>query len=147
MVSRDSPEALLGASGSTFWVFGVFFLVSSGLFEVRGPLFYLNPWPSSLICIIVHQYLAMFISPYELLYQSLRNSTNLYQSPPTSINLYQSPTVSLNPYQAPSPPTNLHLSLSLYINFYQPLSTSINLYQPVSTSSDLYQSLPTFLHF
>ena len=134
-VSRNPPEALLGALGTTFSVFGVFFKVSSGLFEVRWPLFYLNPCRSSLICIIVHQYLAMLISPYELLYQSLRNSINLYQSPPTSINLCQ------------PLPTFISLSESLPISTSPYQSPFINLYQSVSTSSDLYQSLSTSIHF
>ena len=41
-LSRATSEALFESSGRPFWVSKVIFLVSGGLFEVRGPRFSFN---------------------------------------------------------------------------------------------------------
>ena len=167
-VSGVPPEALLGPSGSTFWVPRAIFLVPGKVF--LGPLDILFWWVW-----LFYQLVPTFINFYELLYQSFSISiiislwTFINRSPLISISnvlhqslsipmtpdLHQFLWISINPYrwlsihlcQPLSVSPNSDPSLAAHANLHQSPSLPTNLYQSVSTSNDLYQSLSNSIPF
>ena len=83
-VSGVPPEALLGASGSTFWVSGVNFLCFwCGILEFGGPIAIIFNKNISSIFMNLHQALPLSISLYQL-------SISFYiRLDPFCISLYQ----------------------------------------------------------
>ena len=82
-VSGVSPDALLGASGRTFWVPGPIFLFPERFFKVRW-IFYFD------VCdcfINLYQPLSISMSFYISLFHALLLSMNPYESFSTYIHL------------------------------------------------------------
>ena len=91
-LSGVSPEALLGASGRTFWVPGAIFFGPGSIFF--GSVGYFGS-----MCMFVYQPVPTFINFYQLLHQLLSSFINLSELLAIVLHLFQFLMASTNLYR------------------------------------------------